>query len=211
MSFSLTSESTLPSDGTAGTLIGRVWIPELDGPSVVVAKGDALHDITASFPTVRDLCEARNPAQVAKATPSTEIGSIADILANTPQQGRDPSKPWLLAPIDLQAIKAAGVTFVVSMLERVIEERARGNPAAAAAIRAEIGKLVGDDLALPPLLFDLREDPGECTDRAADPALAGIRLDMAERLLSWRARHLDRSLSGLELTRNGAVDGRRGG
>jgi fumarylacetoacetate (FAA) hydrolase family protein len=147
MSISLSPESTLPTDGTAGTLIGRVWIPELDGPSVVVAKGEALHDITASFPTVRDLCEARNPAQAAGATPSTEISSIAEILANTPPQGRDPSKPWLLAPIDLQAIKAAGVTFVASMLERVIEERARGNPGAAAAIRAEIVKLVGDDLA----------------------------------------------------------------
>ena len=58
-----------------------------------------------------------------------------------------PPKPWLLAPIDLQAIKAAGVTFAVSMLERVIEERARGNPAAAAAIRAEVQRLVGNDLA----------------------------------------------------------------
>jgi fumarylacetoacetate (FAA) hydrolase family protein len=54
--------------------------------------------------------------------------------------------PWLLAPCDLQAVKAAGVTFAVSMLERVIEERARGNPGAAAAIRAEIQRLVGDDL-----------------------------------------------------------------
>src|SRR5213076_2134798 len=54
---------------------------------------------------------------------------------------------WLLAPVDLQAIKAAGVTFAVSMLERVIEERARGNPAAAAAIRSEISRIVGDDLA----------------------------------------------------------------
>ena len=60
---------------------------------------------------------------------------------------RDPKRPWLLAPIDLQAIKAAGVTFALSMIERVIEERARGNPDAAAAIRAEVNRLVGDDLA----------------------------------------------------------------
>ncbi|MDQ0394707.1 fumarylacetoacetate hydrolase family protein [Labrys monachus] len=147
MPISLTPESTLPADGVAGTLIGRVWVPEQDGPSVVVAKGDSLHDITGSFATVRDLCEARNPAQAAKAAPSTEIGTIAEILGNTPLLRRDPRKPWLLAPIDLQSIKAAGVTFVVSMIERVIEERARGNPSAAAAIRAEIVKLVGDDLA----------------------------------------------------------------
>src|SRR3954464_8329109 len=60
---------------------------------------------------------------------------------------RDGSKPWLLARVDLQAVKAAGVTFAVSMLERVIEERARGNPDAAAAIRSEVSRLVGDDLA----------------------------------------------------------------
>jgi fumarylacetoacetate (FAA) hydrolase family protein len=69
------------------------------------------------------------------------------IAANTPPDKRDPGQPWLLAPIDLQVVKAAGVTFAVSMLERVIEERARGNPSAAAAIRAEITRLVGDDLS----------------------------------------------------------------
>jgi fumarylacetoacetate (FAA) hydrolase family protein len=114
---------------------------------VVVAKGEGLHDITRAFPTMRDLCETRNPAQAAKAAASESAGPLAEILANTPPQVRDPRKPWLLAPIDLQAIKAAGVTFVVSMLERVIEERARGNAAAAAAIRTEITKLVGEDLA----------------------------------------------------------------
>ncbi len=69
------------------------------------------------------------------------------MLANTPPETRDRTRPWLLAPIDLAAIKAAGVTFVVSMIERVIEERARGDLAAAAAIRAEVNRLVGDDLA----------------------------------------------------------------
>ncbi|MDQ0473599.1 fumarylacetoacetate hydrolase family protein [Labrys wisconsinensis] len=147
MPLTLTLENTLPVDGTAGTLIGRVWLPEADGPAVVVAKGETLHDITRTFPTVRDLAEARNPAQAAKAAPSEPVGTIAEILANTPAQARDPRRPWLLAPVDLQAIKAAGVTFVVSMLERVIEERARGDAGAAAAIRAEIVKLVGDDLA----------------------------------------------------------------
>src|SRR5436189_6234950 len=61
--------------------------------------------------------------------------------------GRDPSRPWLLTPIDLQVLKAAGVTFAISMLERVIEERARGNPASADAIRKEVAKLVGDDFS----------------------------------------------------------------
>jgi fumarylacetoacetate (FAA) hydrolase family protein len=68
------------------------------------------------------------------------------VLANTPRPARNRQKPWLLAPIDLQAVKAAGVTFVVSMLERVIEEQARGQPERAAEIRGEIQATVGDDL-----------------------------------------------------------------
>lgn len=64
---------------------------------------------------------------------------------------------------------------------------------------------------LPPLLFDLRSDPGECVDRAGDPTLQSVRLAMAERLLAWRGRHLDRRLTGLELTAAGVLDGRRAG
>src|SRR5947208_573667 len=75
------------------------------------------------------------------------IGDLADIPANTPPDRRDPAKPWLLAPVDLQVLKAAGVTFAISMLERVIEERARGNPASADAIRKEVVRLVGDDFS----------------------------------------------------------------
>ena len=82
---------------------------------------------------MRDLCEAPEPAALARDAAGEPVGLLADILANTPRATRDPSKPWLLAPIDLQAIKAAGVTFAVSMLERVIEEQARGAPEKAAA------------------------------------------------------------------------------
>jgi len=96
---------------------------------------------------MRDLCEAGDPAAALRAVAGERVGALADILANTPPDGRDQAKPWLLAPLDLQAIKAAGVTFVISMLERVIEERARGNPDAATAIRKEVNRLAGDDLA----------------------------------------------------------------
>jgi fumarylacetoacetate (FAA) hydrolase family protein len=95
---------------------------------------------------VRDLCEAEDPAAALAEAEGERVGALAEILANTPAETRDPQKPWLLAPIDLQAVKAAGVTFAISMLERVIEERARGNADAAAAIRAEVTRLVGDDL-----------------------------------------------------------------
>jgi len=138
------SVSALPPDGV---LAGRVWNPAVGGPGIVRRDGANLADITAVFPTMRDLCETPDPASAAQAAAGRNLGSLADILANTPPETRDPGKPWLLAPIDLQVIKAAGVTFATSMLERVIEERARGNPAAAAEIRATIGTLIGDDLS----------------------------------------------------------------
>jgi fumarylacetoacetate (FAA) hydrolase family protein len=141
------TSSTLPQDGTAGALAGRVWRPDAGGPSVVAVRGDDLVDVTRAFPTMRDLCESRDPAAALKDAQGERIGSLRDVLANTPPETRDSGTPWLLAPIDLQAVKAAGVTFAISMLERVIEERARGNADAAAAIRAEVNRLVGDDLA----------------------------------------------------------------
>jgi fumarylacetoacetate (FAA) hydrolase family protein len=74
------------------------------------------------------------------------IGALDVILANTPEEKRDARKPWLLAPNDLQAIKAAGVTFPLSMLERVIEEQARGAPEKAEAIRASVQTNLGGDI-----------------------------------------------------------------
>ncbi len=147
MDLLLDPTTTLPVDGTAGALAGRIWRPDAGGPSVVAIRADGVHDITAAFPTMRDLCEAADPAAALRDARGEAVGPLDAILANTPPDGRDATRPWLLAPIDLQAIKAAGVTFAVSMLERVIEERARGNPDAAAAIRAEIVRLVGDDLS----------------------------------------------------------------
>jgi fumarylacetoacetate (FAA) hydrolase family protein len=145
--FSLTPANTLPVDGTTGALAGRIWRPDVSGPSVVKLAGDAVIDVTAVFPTMRDLCEQADPAAGLKNAPGERVCAITELLANTPLDSRDPTRPWLLAPNDLQAIKAAGVTFAVSMLERVIEEKARGNPAAATAIRAEINRLIGDDLS----------------------------------------------------------------
>ena len=146
-SLSLTPANTLPADADRAALAGRVWRPDLAGPSVVRLLGGAVIDVTAAFPTMRDLCETADPATALRAADGENLGSLADLLANSSAASRNDGKPWLLAPVDLQAVKAAGVTFAVSMLERVIEEKARGNPAAAAEIRAEIGKLIGDDLS----------------------------------------------------------------
>ena len=137
----------LPEDGCTGALAGRVWRPDAHGPSVVAIRADGVFDISKSFPTMRDLCEAPDPAAALRAAGGENLGALDSILANTPSDRRDARKPWLLAPIDLQAVKAAGVTFAISMLERVIEERARGNIAAAAQLRSEVRRLIGDDLA----------------------------------------------------------------
>jgi fumarylacetoacetate (FAA) hydrolase family protein len=140
------STTVLPQDAASAALVGRIWRPDVAGPSVVAVRHEGVFDITHLFATVRDLCEADDPASALRRAKGELLGSPDALLANTRPDTRDIAKPWFLAPIDLQAIKAAGVTFAVSMIERVIEERARGNPEAAESIRAEIVKLVGDDL-----------------------------------------------------------------
>jgi fumarylacetoacetate (FAA) hydrolase family protein len=137
--------SALP-DEKGASLAGRVWSPAHGGPCVVAIRDGEAIDISRSFPTMRDLCETPDPASALARCEGVSLGPVSDILANTPIDQRDPARPWMLAPLDLQAIKAAGVTFVVSMLERVIEERARGDISAAVAIRAEVERLVGGDL-----------------------------------------------------------------
>jgi len=93
-----------------------------------------------------DLCNTADPVATA-ALPGTRLGSIEEVLSNTAHDARDPSLPWFLAPVDLQTVKASGVTFAVSLLERVIEERAAGDKVAAEAIRAQITAVIGDDLS----------------------------------------------------------------
>ena len=142
-----TPAGTLPSDGTSGTLVGRVWLPgDPPGPAVVAIRGDGVFDLSRSAPTVSELLNADDPVTLARSA-GTRIGDLAEILANSAYDRRVPGLPWLLAPCDLQAIKACGVTFATSMLERVIEEQARGDASKADAIRAMITDLIGTDLS----------------------------------------------------------------
>ena len=143
----LREETTLPADGFAGALAARVWRPDVDGPSVVAIRENGVFDISAAFPTMRDLCETSSPAKALRAAEGLRLGALSDILAHTPRDSRGSNTPHLLAPIDLQAIKAAGVTFAESLLERVIEERARGSREGAAKARDEIVSVLGDDLS----------------------------------------------------------------
>jgi fumarylacetoacetate (FAA) hydrolase family protein len=111
-------------------------------------RDGAVVDITSkTAPTVRDICEMDDPAGYVLAAEGKTLGSVDDIAANSFESARDASKPFLLSPVDLQAVKASGVTFVVSLLERVIEEQARGSAEKADAIRADIAGLIGHDLS----------------------------------------------------------------
>jgi fumarylacetoacetate (FAA) hydrolase family protein len=145
--LNLREETTLPEDRFAGALAARVWRPDVNGPSVVAVRENGVFDISATFPTMRDLCEAPSPAAALRAAEGPRIGALGDILAQTPRLSRASGGPHLIAPTDLQAIKAAGVTFAQSLLERVIEERARGSREGAAKAREEIVRALGDDLS----------------------------------------------------------------
>ena len=136
----------LPDDGYAGTLVGRAWVPAAGGPSVVAIRESGVVDVSATFPTMRALTESPDPAAAVAAATGPVIGSLDDLVIDTPPEQRRDDRPWLLSPIDLHVVKAAGVTFPVSMLERVIEERARGDQDAAGAIRAEIHATIGGSL-----------------------------------------------------------------
>src|SRR4051812_6232659 len=129
MELTLSLKDTLPSDGTAGTLVGRAWVPgNPAGPGVVLVKPDGLYDLTPRYPTLSALLNQKDPTAATRQAgrDAKRIGGLEEALANSPSDRRAPSTPYLLAPADLQALKACGVTFVLSMLERVIEERAKG-------------------------------------------------------------------------------------
>ncbi|CAN7453310.1 fumarylacetoacetate hydrolase family protein [Rhizobium sp. LjRoot30] len=130
----------------AGTFVGRVWDPKVEGPLLVAIRGNDVVDITSkAVPTMRDLLELEDPAAyVAKAT-GPVVASLADLLA-AKAGALDTAALHLIAPNDLQSVKACGVTFARSMIERVIEERAAGNPDLAVKIREKVTEIIGDSL-----------------------------------------------------------------
>jgi fumarylacetoacetate (FAA) hydrolase family protein len=140
--------SALPSDWKDSTLIARAWIPGSPaGPSPVTVRPDgSVVDLASKHPTVSAWLEQDDAAAQIRAMPGRVIGNIEALLDNRRLDFAS-SKPRLLAPCDLQAIKAAGVTFVESMLERVIEEQARGDASKAEGIRKRIAAILGGNLA----------------------------------------------------------------
>ena len=138
----------LPDDADRALLIGRLWLPEV-GPVLVAHQGGVLFDLSPLAPTSSQLLELDDPAAAVRAAlPTLQVAALlTDVLANSDELKRDPARPWLLAPCDLQVIKASGVTFIASLLERVIEEQARGDASKAQGIRQALAGILGDNLA----------------------------------------------------------------
>ena len=146
--------SCLPADGFAGTLVGRVWMPKTsarphEGPCVVVLRQEGVFELSSYWPTMSDLLEEVDPAASALQAKGDHIGSVEMLLQQTlnQNQNQNQAQAHFLAPCDLQVIKAAGVTFAASLVERVIEEQAKGSPLLAAQIRAQVMQILGGSLA----------------------------------------------------------------
>ena len=119
----------LPDDVGEATLAGRLLLEE--GPTPVLVRDGFVEDVSKTVPTIADLIELAEPAAVS----GERLFGIDELLRLPPER--------FLAPVDLQAVKAAGVTFAISAIERVIEERARGDFRQAAEIRDRLEQRIG--------------------------------------------------------------------
>jgi len=143
----LSSVPCLPDEHSGATLVGRTWVPDNGGPSLVCVRDGDVFDLSTVAPTCSQLLDLENPvAAIRAARGLPRLGSCRDVLGNSTEETRNPRAPWFLAPCDLQALKAAGVTFVASLLERVIEEQARGDASKAESVRQAIVAVIGSNL-----------------------------------------------------------------
>ncbi len=132
----------LPSDHAGAVLVGRIWQPDI-GPCVVTVRDGLLIDISRQVPLVSALLAEDDPVALIRSADGPVVGAVASFLAASRTAAGDPDKPHFLAPCDLQSLKASGVTFVASLIERVIEEAAGGDPAEAGRVRTRLGNLLG--------------------------------------------------------------------
>ena len=146
MQQQLQISSCLPQDAERATLVGRVWV-EGSGPVLVNVRPDGVYDLGAVAHTMSDLLELADPVAAVRQPLGKRLGDVAAILSNSEHTERRPELPWFLAPCDLQCLKATGVTFVNSVLERVIEEQARGDAAKAESVRRAVVAVMGDNLS----------------------------------------------------------------
>jgi len=137
----------LPADADNAVLVGRAWRPDAAGPALVTVRGGDLVDLSAHAATLSELLDRPDLLDIARNAPGPTLGSAQTVLDNALATSPDPALPRLLAPCDLQAIKACGVTFAVSLLERVIEAQAGGSAARAHDLRQSLTATLGSDLS----------------------------------------------------------------
>jgi fumarylacetoacetate (FAA) hydrolase family protein len=116
----------LPTDFRDAVLAGRLLLEA--GPTTILIRGGMVEDVSRAAPTIADLFDLADPL-AARGSPLFAVERL--------------QVEQLLAPVDLQVVKAAGVTFAISAIERVIEERARGDYQQAAAIRDKLEQRIG--------------------------------------------------------------------
>ncbi|MFG6136477.1 fumarylacetoacetate hydrolase family protein [Halomonas sp. B23F22_10] len=139
-------QQCLPHDLDRAMLIGRVWRESPSpGPAIVVVRDGEVLDVSSQIATIADLLDLADPAAFVRDVEGESLGRVESLLESSLNESND--APRLLAPCDLQAVKACGVTFAVSLLERVIEEQAAGDPHRAGELRREIQSLIGGDLS----------------------------------------------------------------
>ncbi|MHB0777669.1 fumarylacetoacetate hydrolase, partial [Halomonas sp. WWR20] len=143
---SISPSAFLPDDLERALLVGRVWRDApVQGPVIVLVRHGEVYDISAHAATMSDLLDSTDPAGFVRDLDGESLGRVEALFENSLAEPR--TAPYLLAPCDLQAIKACGVTFAVSLLERVIEEQAGGDAARADQLRQEIRDIIGADLS----------------------------------------------------------------
>lgn len=136
--------SVLPDDADRALLVGRLWDPVTAGPRVVAVQEGDVFDLTGLAETVSELLELAGPAAAVRAALTEPRWSTDDVVSASLAQ--EPDLPHFLAPVDLQVIKACGVTFVDSMIERVIEERCGGDASHALEMRELVGRALGGSI-----------------------------------------------------------------
>lgn len=144
----MSETNLLPVDLDVALLVGRVWrsAPQ-NGPSVVIVRRGQVFDVTDQAPTVADLLDRDDCLDFVKSVQGESLGSVESLMRNSLERNADRVEPVLCAPCDLQAVKASGVTFLVSLLERLIEEKAGGSAEKAQEIRTSLHEAIGTELS----------------------------------------------------------------
>ena len=146
-------DNILPENGAKGIWIGKCWVPPdkaykgIEGPHVIWVDKGIVYDISNHFLTSSQLLNQVNPVQYLRNIKNLKkLTDFLDLIKNSYRIQKDLTLPYLLAPNDIQSIKACGVTFIQSLLERVIEEKAEGDPTKANQIRMDISRKIGSDI-----------------------------------------------------------------